>query len=179
VTAIRWFAPGAAPPRKRFGFLARVVPNSWRGRKQRPLPMNRCGIVRPTASSNSMIVVREVGNVGVRVYLMVRRQLSLQERITGFGYTELWRSAIALILLRSWRSTRLRLCVPERTACARRCSISRFRDRRSRAASLTNRVLRLAGMRINSRSRDLVICLDIILTFAIDRQAYVDLIEIS
>ena len=71
------------------------------------------------------------------------------------------------MFLRSWRSLRLRI---GRTACARRNSISLFRDRRSRAASLAKRALRFAGIRINSRSWRLVICLDIMFPFAIDGQ---------
>jgi hypothetical protein len=78
-------------------------------------------------------------------------------------------SQAASIFLRSWRSTRLRLRIG-RTACSRRNSISLFRDRRSRAASLAKRALRFAGIRINSRSWRLVICLDIMFPFAIDGQ---------
>jgi hypothetical protein len=94
----------------------------------------------------------------LRVDSALRRRLSLQEHITGFGYA-------ASIFLRSWRSLRLRI---GRTACARRNSISLFRDRRSRAASLAKRALRVAGIRINSRSWRLVICLDIMFPVAID-----------
>ena len=76
-------------------------------------------------------------------------------------------SQAASIFLRSWRSLRLRI---GRTACSRRNSISLFRDRRSRAASLAKRALRFAGIRINSRSWRLVICLDIMFPSAVDGQ---------
>ena len=76
-------------------------------------------------------------------------------------------SQAASIFLRSWRSLRLRI---GRTACARRNSISLFRDRRSRAASLVKRALRFAGIRINSRSWRLAVCLDIMFPFAVDGQ---------